>query len=373
MQTVPVNNTLLKITIRSFIIIFAENPMYKTLFRPVLFMMDPEKVHHLIVFVLKVVTRIPGFKRLLSIWFSADYPSLVTRVAGLEFRSKVGLAAGFDKNADFFREFSVFGFSFIEIGTVTPLPQDGNPRPRLFRLTKDKALINRMGFNNKGVDHAVNKLRKRDNSLVIGGNIGKNTLTPNDKAADDYANTFEKLYDAVDYFAVNVSCPNIAGLEKLQDTDSLREILNKIMNIRSVKIIRKPVFLKISPDLSFHHIDEIIALYHETGLDGIIATNTTTRRDSLLTDVALVSRLGSGGLSGQPLTARSLEMISYICKQSGNTIPVIGVGGIMTAEDAVNMIKAGASLVQVYSGFIYDGPFLVKRINKAIDAALRKE
>jgi dihydroorotate dehydrogenase len=347
--------------------------MYKTLFRPVLFIVDPEKIHHLIVFVLKVVTRIPGVKRLLSSWFSAGYTSQVTRVAGLEFRNRVGLAAGFDKNADFYREFSVFGFSFIEIGTVTPLPQDGNPKPRLFRLIKDKALINRMGFNNKGADHAVNRLRKRDNSLIIGGNIGKNTLTPNDKAAEDYATNFEKLYDVVDYFAVNVSCPNIAGMEKLQDTDSLREILNKVMNIRSVKTIRKPVFLKISPDLSFQHVDEIIALYHETGLDGIIATNTSTRRDSLLTEPTEVSRLGSGGLSGKPLTARSLEIVSYICKQSGNTIPVIGVGGIMTAEDALNMIKAGASLVQVYSGFIYGGPFLVKEINKAVAAAFRPE
>ena len=347
--------------------------MYKTLFRPVLFMMDPEKIHHLIVFILKVVTRIPGIKRLLSGWFSADDPSLVTRVAGLEFRNKVGLAAGFDKNADFYREFSVFGFSFIEIGTVTPLPQKGNPKPRLFRLVKDQALINRMGFNNKGVDHVVNMLQKRDHCLIIGGNIGKNTLTPNDKAADDYATSFEKLYDAVDYFAVNISCPNIAGMEKLQDTDSLREILNKVMKIRSAKSTRKPVFLKISPDLSFHHIDEVIALYHETGLDGIIATNTSTTRDPLLTDPTVVSQLGSGGLSGKPLTAKSLEMVSYICKQSDNAIPVIGVGGIMTAEDAINMIKAGASLVQVYSGFIYEGPFLVKKINKAIAAGFRQE
>lgn len=344
--------------------------MYKAIIRPILFFLNPEKVHKLVVLLVKLLAYIPGAKPLIRYSLSYSTPELVTTIAGLEFENKVGMAAGFDKNADFFREFSMFGFSFIEIGTVTPVYQNGNQKPRLFRLTRDNALINRMGFNNKGVDYAVKKLRKRDKSIIIGGNIGKNTNTPNEKASDDYAICFNSLYDSVDYLAVNVSCPNIAGLEKLQDQDSLREILDKIMQERNKKALRKPVFLKISPDLSFKQIDEIIALYPEVGLDGIIATNTTTKRGNLITGKSRIARMGSGGLSGAPLKNRSLEVISYICKQSRNRIFVIGVGGIITPDDAVDMIRAGASLVQVYTGFVYEGPFLVKRINQAIEKYL---
>jgi dihydroorotate dehydrogenase len=340
--------------------------MYKRIIRPVLFLISPEKVHHLVVFMIRFLTSIPGAKKLVRNFMMVDHPLLKTSIAGLEFGNKVGLAAGFDKNADFYREFSAFGFSFIEVGTVTPLPQSGNPKPRLFRLVKDMAVINRMGFNNKGVEHAAAQLMNRDKSLIVGGNIGKNTLTSNEKAAGDYETCFRTLYDVVDYLVVNVSCPNIKDLCKLQDNESLSEILNRVMSVRSLKSVYKPVFLKISPDLTMDQIDETLALYHKVGLDGIIATNTTTSRDCLVTDPAIVAKMGAGGLSGAPLRDRSLEVIRYICKQSGNRIPVIGAGGIMDGNDAIEMIKAGASLVQVYTGFIYEGPCIVRRINKAI-------
>jgi dihydroorotate dehydrogenase len=340
--------------------------MYKAVIRPVLFLIDPEKVHHVVVFLIKLIAKIPGIHSFLTKSMTYRKPELKTVVAGLEFCNRVGLAAGFDKNADFYQECSMFGYAFMEIGTVTPLPQPGNPKPRLFRLPFDHALINRMGFNNKGVDYAVERLLKRNNNLIIGGNIGKNTITPNVKAAEDYLYCFRKLYDAVDYLVVNVSCPNIAGLEKLQDHDSLKEILDGIMAERAGKMIRKPVFLKISPDLSQKQIDETLELYHAAGLDGIIATNTTLQRTGLSSSTVKIDSIGKGGLSGKPLHKRVVEVISYICKQSGNSVPIIAAGGIMTPEDALEMIKAGASLVQVYTGFIYEGPCIVKRMNKAI-------
>ena len=340
--------------------------MYKGFIRPILFLIDPEKVHHMVVSMIRTLNAIPGLKKLLRNYFSFRDPLLKTRIAGIAFENKVGLAAGFDKNADYYRDMPAFGFSFIEIGTVTPVAQPGNAKPRLFRLPEDKALINRMGFNNKGVAYAANKLQNHDHSIIIGGNIGKNTATPNEYASGDYLECFRTLYDQVDYFAVNVSCPNIKDLEKLQDQNSLREILIKLVRHRADKSIFKPIFLKISPDLTFKQLDETLALYWEVGLDGIIATNTTTDRNCLISNGLFVNQVGPGGLSGKPLKDRSLEIISYICKQSGNSIPIIGVGGIISPGDAVDMIKAGASLVQVYTGFIYDGPFLVRRINKAI-------
>jgi dihydroorotate dehydrogenase len=346
--------------------------MYKVLIRPFFFLFDPEKVHYLVVFLVKLTGYLPGIGNFLQNWLNLTSPRLQTTVAGLHFRNRVGLAAGFDKNADFVKDFSRFGFSFYEIGTVTPLPQPGNPLPRLFRLPKDKALVNRMGFNNKGVEYAAEQLKKRTGDLIIGGNIGKNTLTPNEQAAEDYALCFNTLYDRVDYLTVNVSCPNIAGLEKLQDQDSLREILDRIMLERNKRTIRKPVLLKISPDLSLQHLDEIISLAEQTGVDGIIATNTSTRRSDLITDASHVQAIGNGGLSGAPLKNRVVETVSYICKQSEGRIPVIAVGGIITPQDAVDMIRAGASLVQIYTGFIYAGPMLVKRINKAIDQYLKQ-
>jgi dihydroorotate dehydrogenase len=340
--------------------------MYKALFRPVLFLIDPEIIHHLVVFLVSLLNKIPGINKAVKSYLTYNHPLLRTTIAGIEFPNKVGMAAGFDKNAEFYNGLSLFGFSFIEIGTVTPLPQPGNDKPRLFRLPKDKALINRMGFNNKGVDYAARQLLNRNKSVIIGGNIGKNTATPNEKAADDYTRCFEMLYDAADYFVLNVSCPNIKDLDKLQDYESLKEILEQVLKVRAAKPVRKPVFLKISPDISFGQVDDILALYQVTGLDGIVATNTTNQRSDLKTNKNRINQIGSGGLSGYPLKNRTLEMISYICKQSNNRIPVIGVGGIISAVDAVDMIKAGASLVQVYTGFIYDGPLIVRRINKAI-------
>ncbi|MBN2813848.1 MAG: quinone-dependent dihydroorotate dehydrogenase [Bacteroidales bacterium] len=341
--------------------------MYKQIIRPILFLINPETVHHLVVMLVRLIALIPGLPFLLRSHFTIRHPLLETRIGGLTFVNKVILAAGFDKNADFYRQFSIFGFAGIEVGTVTPLPQRGNPKPRSFRLPQDSALINRMGFNNKGVSHTVEKLTgPKPESLIIGGNIGKNTVTPNEKAADDYGFCFKKLYDHVDYLVINVSCPNIKDLDKLQDHESLREILDRVMLIRASKPFRKPVFLKISPDLSFEQIDEIIELYHAVGLDGIIATNTTTGRDNLLTPAQLVETIGQGGLSGAPLKNKSLDTIRYICKQSDNKIPVIGVGGIINAQDAIDMIEAGAVMLQVYTGFIYEGPFIVHKINKAL-------
>jgi dihydroorotate dehydrogenase len=340
--------------------------MYKSLIRPVLFAIDPEKVHHLVVLAVKIFNKIPAFHRGMRFYCKPPGNSGSVTLAGLHFEGRVGLAAGFDKNAEFFREFSMFGFSFAEIGTVTPLPQSGNPKPRLFRLKKDAALINRMGFNNKGVDHALHQLKKPRNGLLVGGNIGKNTLTPNASASDDYAFCFEKLYDVVDYFAINVSCPNIEGMEKLQDIDALRRILGRIMEIRRQKATYRPVFLKISPDLTFRYIDEVLALGKELGLDGIIATNTTTSREGLSEDPDKLLKTGSGGLSGRPLAKRSLDIVRYICNHSGDRIPVIAVGGILSIEDALDMIRAGASMLQVYTGLIYEGPFLVRKINRAL-------
>jgi dihydroorotate dehydrogenase len=340
--------------------------MYKSIIRPLLFLIDAEKVHHLVVFIVKFLNLIPGIPFVMRKMLLYRHPALAISVAGIKFENRVGLAAGFDKNADFYNEFGIFGFSFIEIGTVTPVAQQGNSKPRLFRLPNDRALINRMGFNNKGVDYAATRLSRQGKKLIIGGNIGKNTVTLNENAGEDYHKCFMSLYTVVDYFVINISCPNIKNMEKLQDQDSLRTILTKLTNTRKQEKVYKPIFLKISPDLTHRQLDETLALYNETGLDGIIATNTTTDRTCFGSNNTLVNTIGPGGLSGEPLKQRSLEIVRYICKQGKGKIPVIGVGGIMTPEDAVGMIQAGASLVQVYTGFIYNGPFIVRKMNKAI-------
>jgi dihydroorotate dehydrogenase len=340
--------------------------MYKTIIRPVLFLFQPETIHHLIVNLLKFGFKIPGLSYIIKSYYSINDNRLKTTFLGLEFKNPVGFAAGFDKNAEIYNQFSSFGFSFIEIGTVTPKPQPGNPKPRSFRIVKDKGLINRMGFNNYGVDAAVNQLKNKKHNVIIGGNIGKNTATPNENALDDYVLCFEKLYDHVDYLVVNLSCPNIKDLHKLQDTDSTISILNTLVTKRANRAIKKPILLKISPDLSDNQLDDVIETFKITGIDGIVATNTTTSRNGLETDNETIEKIANGGLSGKPLTKRSTEIILYLTKKSGGTIPIIGVGGIMTVEDALEKLDAGATLIQIYTGFIYEGPGFVKRINKAI-------
>lgn len=340
--------------------------MYKSIIRPILFLFQPETIHHFIVSILKIGFKIPGIPFLIRLYYSVNDVRLKTNFLGLEFNNPVGFAAGFDKNAEVYNQFSHFGFSFIEIGTVTPKPQPGNPKPRSFRIVKDGGLINRMGFNNKGVENAVRQLKDKKHRVIIGGNIGKNTLTPNENALDDYVFCFEKIYDHVDYVVVNLSCPNIKDLHKLQDADSTIKILNTLCEKRQNKSVKKPILLKISPDLTDNQLDDVIETFRITTIDGIVATNTTTSREGLLTDNETIEKIGNGGLSGKPLTKRSTEIIKYLTEKSNGTIPIIGVGGIMSVEDALEKLDAGAKLIQLYTGFIYEGPGFVKEINKAL-------
>jgi dihydroorotate dehydrogenase len=341
--------------------------MYRYIIRPLLFLLSPETIHHLLVGTLRILFKIPcvaGFMRLL---YRVRHQKLKTEFMGLTFDNPVGLAAGFDKNAHIYNEFSDFGFSHIEVGTVTPKGQPGNPRPRSFRIPKDKGLINRMGFNNKGLEAAVVQLQKRRRkSLVIGGNIGKNTATPNENAVSDYEACFRGLYGNVDYFVVNVSCPNITDLHELQDQDGLEAILGRLAEVRVEMRDYTPILLKISPDLNKGQIDASLDIVNKYGIDGIVATNTSVSREGLFTSEERIREIANGGLSGGPITSRSLEMVRYISEKTGGKLPIIGVGGILTVKDALNMLDAGASLIQVYTGFIYNGPAFMRRINKAI-------
>ena len=309
---------------------------------------------------------IPGKMWSWRLIFRVKDTSLEREVFGLKFDNPVGLAAGFDKDAKLFDELASFGFGFIEIGTVTPLPQDGNPKPRLFRLKDDSGLINRMGFNNQGIEAVVARLRRKKSDIIIGGNIGKNKVTPNEEAANDYAICFEKLFPYVDYFAVNVSSPNTPGLRDLQEKAPLTALLNSLQELNNKKDIRKPILLKIAPDLTNEQLDDIIDIVADTKIDGVIATNTTIDRSGLKTDKNKVDAIGNGGLSGKPVGLRSTQVIKYLADKSNRAFPIIGVGGIHSAEDALEKLDAGATLLQVYTGFIYEGPSLVKRINKAI-------
>jgi len=340
--------------------------MYRRIIRPVLFLISPEIIHAWSVFIIKLLYRLPFCPSLLRCLFHKKSTLLEKEILGLKFPNPVGLAAGFDKNAGFYKEFSVFGFGFIEIGTVTPLPQPGNPRPRSFRIPADKALINRMGFNNKGVDYAVNRLKSRKGNLIIGGNIGKNTLTKDEDVVADYVICFRKLYDYVDYFVVNVSCPNIGDISKLQDQETLEAILGKLSDIRKTMSVYKPVLLKISPDLNFNQIDETIDIIQQLGIDGIVAVNTTITRDGLTVPEKMIKKIGKGGLSGGPLRNRSNEIIRYIRKKTGGKLPIIASGGVISVDDAIEKIESGADLVQVYTGFIYEGPGFVREINKKL-------
>jgi len=346
--------------------------MYR-IFRPLFFIFPPETMHGFVATLLRFIYRIPPLKMLIRNIFTVKHPSLEREFCGLKFSNPVGLAAGFDKNAELYRAFSILGFSFIEIGTVTPKGQPGNHKPRLFRIVQDGALINRMGFNNMGVEAAVEQLKCKRPDVMIGGNIGKNTVTPNSDAPADYLECFRKLYPHVDYFTVNVSCPNVANLSELQNISSLVEILRVLMEERDLQKQRKPILVKISPDISFSQLDEILEIIEKMGVDGIVAVNTTTKRDNLSIGNKHIKYLGNGGLSGKPLTLKALEMVSYIGKRTRGRLPVMGTGGIMTAKDAINMLKAGATLVQVYTGFIYEGPSLVKKINRTILKILQEK
>lgn len=341
--------------------------MYRSLIRPILFLFPPETIHRFLVAFLRLIFKIPGLHGAVKRFYHVDHPALVTDCLGLTFSNPVGLAAGFDKNAEIYREFHAFGFSFIEIGTVTPLGQPGNPRPRSFRIPRDRGLINRMGFNNHGVESAAANLsHKRPKGLILGGNIGKNTQTPNEEAAADYEAVFKGLYDVVDYFVVNVSCPNISDLHKLQDQDSLELILGRILEVRRARQEKKPVLLKISPDLNEKQLDETLAIVSKMKLDGIVATNTTITRQGLKTPPHRVESIGKGGMSGAPITERSLQVVRYIHDRTAGRLPIIAVGGIMNVRDAINMFDAGATLIQLYTGFIYEGPSLARKINREL-------
>jgi dihydroorotate dehydrogenase len=335
--------------------------MYKLFIRPILFCFDPEKVHYFTFSLIRAVSKIPGFPTLFKSLYEVNDKRLETEVFGLKFKNPVGLAAGFDKDAALYQELSNLGFGFIEIGTLTPKGQEGNPKKRLFRLKADSAIINRMGFNNGGVQEAVERLKK-NKGVLIGGNIGKNKLTPNEEATSDYEICFDALYDYVDYFVVNVSSPNTPNLRALQDKEPLTQLLQTLQNKNMAKPKQKPVLLKIAPDLTDEQLLDIIDIVNETKIAGVIATNTTISREGLQSE----AKIEMGGLSGKPLTKRSTEVIRFLSQKSNKSFPIIGVGGIHSAEDALEKLEAGASLIQLYTGFIYEGPALIKSINKAI-------
>lgn len=340
--------------------------LYKNLLRPLFFLIDPEKIHHFVFKLIKFSQSIPGAKYITRKMFVLQNARLERHLFGITFPNPVGLAAGFDKDAKLYEELSNFGFGFIEIGTITPLAQDGNPKPRMFRLPMDSGLINRMGFNNKGLDGAIERLKNRPKNIIVGGNIGKNKITPNEEATSDYKKCFEGLFPYVDYFVVNVSSPNTPNLRALQEKAPLMELLNHLQNLNIRRVTPKPILLKIAPDLTDEQLDDIIEIVRETKIAGVIATNTTISREGLKTDHKIVETIGAGGLSGKPLTKRSTEVIKYLSEKSNKSFPIIGVGGIHNEQDAIDKINAGASLIQLYTGFIYEGPGLVKRINEAI-------
>ena len=335
--------------------------MYKSIIRPILFRFDPERVHHFTFGSISFLNKIPGVSVLIRSMYQLNNPKLEREVFGLKFKNPVGLAAGLDKDAKIYNELDNFGFGFIEIGTITPKPQIGNPKKRLFRLKEDAGIINRMGFNNSGVEVAVQRLKK-NKGVLIGGNIGKNKDTPNENAVEDYKICFHALYDYVDYFVVNVSSPNTPNLRELQDKEPLTQLLRTLQTLNQQKNQPKPILLKIAPDLTDEQLLDIIDIVSETKIAGVIATNTTISRDGLQSE----NKKETGGLSGQPLKHRSTEVIRFLHEKSHGAFPIIGVGGVHSAEDAMEKLNAGASLVQIYTGFIYEGPKLIKAINKAL-------
>ncbi|MCU0449438.1 MAG: quinone-dependent dihydroorotate dehydrogenase [Bernardetiaceae bacterium] len=341
--------------------------MYKLLIRPLLFWFPPERIHHWVFDLLKVLLAWPGAKTLARAVYGYQSPRLAQQFWGLHFPNPVGLAAGFDKDARLIDELACLGFGFIEIGTLTPRPQPGNPPPRLFRLPQDQALINRLGFNNGGVAAAVARLRRRRSQVLVGGNLGKNKDTPNQQAQLDYEKVFAELYPVVDYFVVNVSSPNTPGLRELQEKEPLTALLKALKAQNLATGQPKPLLLKIAPDLTNPQLDDIVDIVQTVGIDGLIATNTTIARDGLLTPAPALTAIGAGGLSGQPLRHRATEVICYLRQRLGPGPVIVGVGGIYTAADAIEKLQAGANLLQLYTGFVYEGPGVVKRINRGLD------
>ena len=339
--------------------------MFK-LIRSILFLMPAETAHHFTLNMLKLLCAIPLVKPVLSWVNQANDDTKSKHVFGLNFKNVVGLAAGFDKNAKYIDELAALGFGFIEIGTVTPLPQEGNPLPRLFRLPKDEAIINRLGFNNDGLDAIVERLKKRRSNILIGGNIGKNKITPNERAVDDYVICFHKLFDYVDYFVVNVSSPNTPNLRELQEKNQLFNLLNTLQELNNSRNAAKPILLKIAPDLNEHELTDILWVVKESGIAGIISSNTTIDRSNLRSNAQEVKEIGAGGLSGKPVLHKSNAVLHYLNKHKAANLPIIAVGGIHSASDAVGKLNAGADLVQLYTGFVYEGPQLIRSIRKAV-------
>lgn len=341
--------------------------MYKAILKPILFLLQAEKAHHLTVTLLQWVLSIPLVNSIFRSFYKLDSPLLQREVMGLQFKNPIGLAAGFDKDGKYFRSMASLGFGFIEVGTVTPKGQDGNPQPRLFRLPADQALINRMGFNNEGVEALISRLRQgKVENVIIGGNIGKNKITPNDQANQDYVDCFEALFPYVDYFVVNVSSPNTPNLRDLQEKAPLTALLSQLQGLNRQQALPKPMLLKIAPDLTNGQLDDIIEIIATTGIDGIIATNTTISREDLQTPSTNLEAIGAGGLSGQPVKQRSTEVIRYLRNRLPKQAVIIGVGGIHSAKDALEKLDAGADLIQIYTGLIYEGPGLIKKIKQAL-------
>jgi dihydroorotate dehydrogenase len=340
--------------------------MYKLIIRPFLFLFDPEKVHYFTFSLIRILCKIPFISSIFRNLYQVNDKKLERNLFGLHFTNPVGLAAGFDKNAVLYNELANFGFGFIEIGTVTPKGQAGNPKKRLFRLKDDQGIINRMGFNNDGVEAAIVNLKKNKHKVIIGGNIGKNTETKSKDYTQDYLEVFRELHPFVDYFVLNVSCPNVDSHAKLNDKEYLLELITACQRQNNLFQIKKPILLKIAPDLNNAQLDEIIDLVNETQIDGVIASNTSTTREQLKASEKRLKEIGNGGISGQPIKNQSTQVIKYLADTSNKSFPIIGVGGIHSAEDALEKLAAGADLVQVYTGFIYEGPSLIKQINKAL-------
>ena len=342
--------------------------MYQRIIKPLLFSLNIERAHHIVLLMLRIFGLIPGGRWLLRKCYAVEHPALEREVFGMRFANPVGLAAGFDRNGEAFRELAALGFGFVEVGTVTPRPQPGNPRPRIFRLPKDNAIVNRIGLSNRGLETAIRHLRRPHGGVIVGCNIGKNTSTPAENAPADYLKLFRNLYQYADYFTVNISCDNACREGTTHTRDHILQILNPLFDFRRGQNQYRPIMLKISPDMTDEVIDRITDVMLETPLDGIVATNGTHSREGLRTSRTTLEKIGSGRLSGAPLTRRAVEVVRRIHTRSGGTYPIIGVGGLMSADDVRAMLDAGADLVQLYTGYIYDGPGLVRDVCRALIA-----